>query len=285
MTRFLHITDTHLGGNNHEGFMQQPRCLEHWNNLLQEIKNMVPQYHLDFMIHGGDATDHGTYDEIQQFVHDTESLPCPIYLSLGNHDLQIPDAIKIWQNCTSILPGGKHSYSVVTSDCILVVLGIYWDQLDKHYWDITGTQIPLISTVQKKMLREIAKDADRPVVIALHAPLNSIPSSQTGLNEDIHLPDNNLRNYFLELATEFPCIKLFLCGHNHAHTIENHGHFITATTSAFTEYPFEMRLISIDKKHLTIETITCMQPENCLTHYNHDKSWVQGNAQQRELKL
>ncbi len=117
MTRFVFITDTHLGAANDVGYRQQPRRADQLPALLalldgwirREAEGGAP---ISFVLHGGDMVD-AAGPEILRAATETFRLSVPVYLSLGNHDVTRRDAADLWlSEAPAFFPGGEFAYAL-----------------------------------------------------------------------------------------------------------------------------------------------------------------------------
>ena len=176
MTRFLYLTDTHLGAGR-EGYTQQCRYLEHFDRLLGGLRAWISRNRIDFILHGGDLTEDGSRVQIKNAIARFKTLNVPFYLCLGNHDLTSPQSIAWWLNYhAGAFADGTPSFAVETENTVLFVMANHWDKLSPaHYWDRNLPQVPLLDEVQKAKFESLLKSTPKPVIVAVHAPLNAIP--------------------------------------------------------------------------------------------------------------
>ena len=259
MSRFLYLTDSHLGAAR-EGFCQTVRLPQLTTRLFARLASWLQANPVDFIVHGGDLTDRGTADQIITadglFAH----LDTPTFLCLGNHDLAQEESLKNWFTLArAFFPTGEATYRLVFDHFILLVVAHHWRPDRDFYWTADGPMIPRLGESLEGRIEGVLAQADRPVIVALHAPLNAIPGAQAGRPADIHEPDPVLPPYFRGLGRRYPRLKLVLAGHNHANTLVDQGSFVSMTTAAQLEAPFEARLIEVDTQAIQVRTLSLAQ--------------------------
>lgn len=287
-TRFLYITDTHWGAVPDKGWSVQPRDPAKFDRVHEALKQWLSRQDppVDFVLHGGDVVDDGS---TAQIVHATgklaelEATGPRVLLCLGNHDLEKPESMAHWRlHHNGMLPDDSGSY-VVTFDALhLYVLTHHWNTIDPpHYWHREAGQTPLLDDEQRETFERFASSADRPVVVAVHAPAQSVPPSQSGLAVDMHVPDAAWRAYLLGVIDRFPAIRLVLTAHAHVHTLRQEKQCVVAGTSALFETPFEAKLITVNDHTFEMQTLCLGEMFGIQGQYRQDKAFAQGKAQQR----
>ena len=95
MTRFIYLADTHIGAGS-GGYIQQPRYVEHMPTLMANLCAWIEtDGGIDFVLHGGDMVDHVCEANVR-LASELFALPVPVYLCLGNHDMDHPKAVDVW---------------------------------------------------------------------------------------------------------------------------------------------------------------------------------------------
>lgn len=284
--KFLYLTDTHLGFGE-SGYCIQPRYKDDAVMLFERLGRWIESQKIDFVVHGGDLVDHGSEEEIELAVALCKKLPVPTCLALGNHDLAQPDSMGNWRlKGASLLPGGRDCYHVNAGDLVsLYVVGHHWHPESAFYWDIDEEQLPRLSETQIGELDAFLSNSRQPVIVVTHAPLNAVSAAQVGGSEPFHPPYAPYLETWTGLARRHPNLRLVLSGHNHAHSNYNHGDFISCTTGAFSEVPAQARLICVDSRKITVETISLAGPLGLSTELNQNQSWCVGPANEHAFSI
>lgn len=286
MARFIYLTDTHLGAGR-EGYTQQSRCLEHFAALLEGLRAWSSRNKIDFILHGGDLTEDGTCGQIKKSIAAFQTLKIPFYLCLGNHDLAGLQSISLWlDHHQGAFADGTPSFALEIGAAVVFVMGHHWNNLvPAFYWDKNLPQIPLLDEEQKAKFERLLISTTKPVILAVHSALNVIPASQTGAGRDLHAPAKEFSGYFLGLAKKHANFKLALAAHNHVNTIWHYQHLTTVTTAAFTEAPFDFRIIEVDEKAIDIKTFSLNLDLGLEVEYQPGKKWVQGTENDRSCRI
>ena len=261
MTRFIYLTDTHLGACNDSGYHTQPRRVNLAEALVEALGRWIDRHDVDFVLHGGDIVDAATAELIHRSTVLFSRLTVPTYLCLGNHDLMEPGAIEQWRTLhDGMLPGGKETFSLRFNEFALYVLAHHYGSTDPpHFWDAEGgtdTQRPVLDATQRSEFESYVARIDRPVIVAVHAMMNAVPAEQCGAEEDQHAPDRQFHEFFADTARRHGGIRLFLAGHNHVNTIVDQELFVSTTTASFTEGRFDARVITVRDGTIDVQTVS-----------------------------
>ncbi len=279
--KFIYITDTHIGGSDIKGYIQQKRYLKHFDALIDVLAEWIEQHNIDFVIHGGDMVDESSSENIAKAVNLFAKLPCPVYFTPGNHDLTEDDSVEKW---LSAAPGFFNDESVNFSFCRDDIkfnfISCHWGK-KTYFWNPSETQTPYFLEEQNALLGD-GKNSKYEILIT-HAPVFGLPCEQTGLDVPLHPPAGEFSNIIHEQTRRHE-IRLALGAHTHMnmHLLKDGVHYVTA--SAFSETPFEFKVFELDKESLSMETISLADKMNFRTEYNFNKTYVQGRACDRSFK-
>lgn len=286
-TRFLYITDTHWGARPNEGYAVQPRDPSKADALYQGLRQWLAQQDppIDFVLHGGDVINDGTPEQIIDATQKLTALGTRVMVCLGNHDLQQAGSMANWRkHHQGLLPDESGSFAVTFPDCHLYVLNHHWHSIDPpHFWDQSKPQSPVLDDKQRSDFEAFAVNADRPIVLAIHAPVQGVVLTQEGKQVELHPPDPAWRQYILSAIDRFDAIKLVLTAHAHINTLGHEKQCVIAGTSAFSETPYEAKLVALDGKQITIQTLVFGDILKVAGDYRPEKAYAQGNDAQRNL--
>ncbi|WP_054955738.1 metallophosphoesterase family protein [Paenibacillus dakarensis] len=290
MVRFLYITDTHLGSNG-AGFQQQPAYPDQLGHLLDGIRHILKEEsEIDFILHGGDMV-HGCSEHTIEMAREAFQFDVPLYLSVGNHDLDRPDAAELWlKHAPGFFASGKAlDYQVQVNGVMLHVMPNQWDREQLYYWK--QAQDPFYTEDQMRRLEaDIRRDPDLIHLLAVHNPVFGVMPEQTGLMEVIHEVDSDFRRYILDLMDRYPQLKCVLSGHNHINSLYHVEGGLLLSSSSLIETPFEYKIIEINQNRIQVETrslpiqspLKSSQSADFMPDYRVDRSYVQGRRQDRE---
>lgn len=85
--RLLYFTDTHIRGTNPKN--RKDSFIDTIEKKLLEVINLVDEYNVDFVLHGGDLFDRPdvSISIVSRFAKILSNIKVPIYLISGNHDI------------------------------------------------------------------------------------------------------------------------------------------------------------------------------------------------------
>lgn len=293
MVRFLYITDTHLGSNG-TGFQQQPAYPGQLDYLLDGIRHILrEEAEINFILHGGDMVGSCT-ERTLGMAREAFRFDVPVYLSVGNHDLDRPDAGELWLKHAPgfFASGDALDYRVQVNGVMLHVMPNQWEPGQLYYWK--KTQVPFYTEDQMRRLEaDISEYPDLIHLLAVHNPVFGVMPEQTGLPEVIHDVDSEFRRYVLDLMDRHPQLKCVLSGHNHINSLYHTEGGLLLSSSSLIETPFEYKIIEIDRNSIRVETRSLPIPSQSgsslsadfTPEYRVDRSYVQGRRQDREAVL
>ena len=276
--KFLFITDTHYGGPDNEGYRQQVRYNCHAEELLDRLSDWIRQEGgISFILHGGDLVDRGTRENIRLGAKLLERLPCPVYLTLGNHDLTQDDSVTAWlEEAPQLFLGGKIDFTILEDGVRFDALCANWGSRPA-FWNMKEPQLAWFTEEQTARLTEGPQDLPR--IIASHAQPCGLPCEQTGFDGDYHAPHEPFQKFVRETSAELKPLA-WLGGHNHLtlHRTLETTHLVTAP--AFSETPFEAKLFEYKQQegNLIMKTVTFADSLSFRTSYDFNKTFVQGRS-------
>jgi predicted phosphodiesterase len=273
--KIIYLADTHIGGSDNEGYRQQPRYLSRISELMKCLAEWIrKQEDVDFVIHGGDMVESTSLENIKYASELFRKLPCPVYLTLGNHDLTSDDSVDYWLNgAADLFPGNSADFSISRQGVDFHFLTSHWGS-KPYFWDPAEKQIPYLLPSQLQKI-ERYEASSNPLVLITHSPIFGLPSEQTGLENPLHPPEGAFSEIMLDKTNGLP-VKMVLGAHNHMNmNLELNGvNYVTA--SAFTETPFEFKVFEITGTRLSMKTVSLASELGFKSDYCHDRKYVQG---------
>jgi DNA repair exonuclease SbcCD nuclease subunit len=275
------LTDTHLGCDA-SGYQKQPRYLGQFEALFAALREWLRANEVELLIHGGDVVDEGARPQIAAAAPLLRSLGVPCAVSLGNHDLSRPDSLALWQRFAPDLIGDVTvARQISLEQCDLVLVTHHWQPERDFLWQSEAPQQPRIDARQEASLCAAMQASGRPAILITHAPANAIPTSQTGLPQPEHEPDPLYAATLRRIAAACPNLRLILTGHNHVHTVCDHGGFVSCSTTAFTERPAQLRLVEVNETAIVVSTVSLAVAAGLSNEVVPELAWVIGTAAQR----
>ena len=282
-SEFLFITDTHIG-NDGSAWGHHPVRPDLVPMLANALGKWMEKHPVDMMLHGGDMTDSGTVDQQMYAKEMWAQLPVPIRLCLGNHDLTYKGAYDNWlSNVPEFFAEGKADYFVECGKADVYVLTCGWlDEGEKlsRWWNRDVDNRPGILPEQLVWLDgSLSNRSARPAIIALHCPLDPLPTALTGADEPIHTPPTGFVEPILSVIDSHRNVKLVLGGHCHASCLTPHDRRIHLTTSAFCEPPFQIRSILIEDETIKVRTFSPVDYRGLGVTFRDERAWSAGRTE------
>lgn len=282
--KFIYIADTHIGCRDGVGYQKQQRyggaCMEELFNVLGDW--LREQGDVDFVLHGGDVVDEGTSENRARTRDFFGKMPCPVYVTLGNHDMTEPDACERWlETAPELFPGGSTEASFVCGGVRFDMITSHWGKT-KYFWDPAEAQLPWFSEEQLEILRSGPVAPWR--VVVSHAPPCGVPPEQTGFENPVHRPGGNFEAVVEALCAEHVPV-LWLGAHNHMNLLSKTGRTRRVTCSALTETPFEFKLFEFGGGRASMKTISLRDRVSFPSRYDEAKAYVQGRPCDRAFAI
>ena len=282
--KFVYIADTHIGCREGVGYQMQPRyggaCMDELFSVLADWVHR--QGGVDFVLHGGDMVDAWSFENCALAKAYLAGMPCPVYLTPGNHDLTAPDARGKWlEYAPEFFPDGKTEASFVCDGVRFDMITSHWGKT-RYFWDPAEAQIPWFSEEQLEGLQAGPVPTQR--VIVSHAPPCGVPPGQTGFENPVHSPDEDFEKVVETLCARHVPV-LWLGAHNHMNLLSVAGRTRLVTCPALTETPFEFKLFEIGGGKAAMETISLRDKVSFPARYDDTRSYVQGRACDRAFSI
>jgi DNA repair exonuclease SbcCD nuclease subunit len=286
MTRFIYIADTHVGADE-GGYHQQPRYSEQLPELLQYLEYWIEQNPgIDFILHGGDMVDQVSVNSIR-IAHSWFTLSVPTYLCLGNHDMTHPHAGDLWlTEAPEFFPNGSLDFTLTCDGIEIRVMPNHWCDTPV-YWD-GHTMKPHFTDDQIKQfefMRSLENGIDW--ILCTHTEVCAVPMEQTGFSEPYHAPTVTFSDFVCDRVTRTPSLRCILSGHNHINTCVpiDRTNVQAITVSAFTESPFEFKVIDLEPGHMVMRTENLFNACGFRVNYDYNKTFVQGRLKDRAVDI
>ncbi len=283
MTRFIYLADTHYGADS-MGFTQQVAYPRRQSELVAALNAWMARHGpVDFVVHGGDMIDKSSVRSIREAAA-LYTLPVPIYLCLGNHDLTDVEARTWWlAHAPDFFPGGQVDFDVVCRECVLHVAPNQWSREPFVWRDVQ--QVCFLPEQRRRLRQALTAHADRPHILVTHAPARGLPEGQTNGKGGAHATGPHFEDELAALLAHCRDPRLVLTAHSHLnmHVEEEGTHFVGA--SSFVEAPFEFKLVEVSGDALSVSTHGLGGGVAFAWTYDTDRSHVQGRPCDRGFGL
>ncbi|MBI1857759.1 MAG: metallophosphoesterase [Candidatus Melainabacteria bacterium] len=171
LLHFVHVSDTHLqrsiARDSHRLHKSSELLLEKTVSQINNLKD------IDFILHTGDIVDQPTSELVDKFIEVTMSLKYPMHVLFGNHDVGVnaevskKEFIKKFnslEGATSFTNGMTYYSFSPKGDFTFICLDGATDKEVTSNGQINNEQL-------KWLEKELEKNKDKFVIIALHYPL------------------------------------------------------------------------------------------------------------------
>jgi len=199
MTLIAQISDTHLMGIE-SGDERAPKRVEWLGRCVQDINDLNPKP--DAVIHTGDISQHGKYDEYILARKILAELNMPLFVTPGNRDSRADLKEVFWQD-GYFQPGSKFLHYAVKID------GIYLVAIDSvcegsRSGDLCDDRLDAIDET-------LGSAPDIPTVLFMHHPPFEILTSR----EPFQFGSREVVDKFARILRRHPQITQIFCGHAH----------------------------------------------------------------------
>lgn len=283
-SEFIYIADTHLGAET-IGFFQQNTYSKFLPDILKALKNwVVENSKIDFVLHGGDIIDKTSEVNIKSADALFSTLPVPVHLCLGNHDLTENNSLELWlKHSTNLLYKNKPCYCIEGENYALHVIPSHWCD-SPYYWNLKDQDPNFTNEQIKELENNLLRNSDKQIqILSTHSPVFGMPTEQTGFEKLFHSVPDEFTKKILNIIEKHKNLKLILGAHNHLNIHQEKGdkHFVTA--SSFSETPFEFKHFKINQNTISMSTVTLLENINFKSTYNFNKTFVQGRPCDRSF--
>lgn len=285
ITRFLYLADTHFFAAP-MGYQQQKGYPELAARLLEELAAWIDEHEdTAFIMHGGDLLDQASPLAMKRAAGILQHLPIPVRLCLGNHDLTVPDAVRLWlDNAPGLFPGRAPDFTIEAAGCVVHVMPTQWEDApwlwrerqDEHF----------LPAQLARLDAELARRPDLPHILVTHGPVFGVPPAQTGFDAPYHGPGAAFTAACLDLVRRHACIRCVLGAHTHLNMQLEHDGVRFVTASSFVEAPFEFKVFEVSPEGISMETVPLASRLDALcVDYDFNRTYVQGRPADRSFSL
>ncbi|MGK7927294.1 MAG: metallophosphoesterase [Spirulina sp.] len=260
--RFAIASDLHIALT-HTVDLSKPRfhLVEASIPIFECVLNHLEQLDLDFLLLPGDLTQDGEPENHQWLQKRLESLPFPVYVIPGNHDVLTPRPTEKtigWHEFP------QYYRKVGYEDCEKlyytreILPGVQLIALNSNQFDDKGKQLGCLDEEQLEWLDRVLLDVkDRFILVMIHHNvIEHLPGQSQHLMGKRYMLDNapilleKLRN---------AGVKLIFSGHLHVQDIAEQSGIYDITTGSTVGYPHPYRVLHLSEsdrgtKHLKIES-------------------------------
>lgn len=309
--RFAVISDTHF-----DIRLAQDRSW--WNKLLHSrqddmavsLVSTIQALSPEFIIHCGDVTNQGDRASFLRAKHVFEQFPCPYFFVLGNHDTFVQGTREFLPEIFTLTQKSSSRIEYIAGLRFIFFDTVYRTTPDgsvyDHSPDVASNLGPRIEDLVW-LGKELQQDtqtltffvAHTPLFAKIRYPIGSMPVCE--LVDDTPPPRPLLtepvditpawfpthKQELLRILRESSNLIATLTGHWHIQDVTFDNDILHCQTGALVEYPFSIRLITLNDRHLSIETVPLDDPSlNTASIVSQWRNlWVEGTHQDKQHRM
>ncbi len=265
------VSDTHIGTSKME-YQQQKGYSEKISEIVKTLDRwVVEQKDVDFVLHAGDMVDIASVENIK-LARQIFNISVPVYLCLGNHDLNDQNALSRWMEyAPEFFINHSPDYVIEKGNIGVQVLTSHWDETPFFWGSVQNPHFisPALACNTK--------------LLCTHSPVYGVLREQTGFSEEHHSGGDDLQKEVLNLIEESQ-VECVISGHTHMNSRVLKGGVDFVTASSFSEVPFEAKFFNLSETELEMSTISFLNDVDFSAKYNFDKTFVQGRPIDRSFR-
>lgn len=279
----------------------------------EALVNTISCQSPDLVVMCGDFTDDTTKDSFFLGKEIMDSIGCPWRTAVGNHDTNIPGVRDEFSDLYGLREKiNYYSYDLKNNETIIhfifidSCMNLWRDKSIRPHVDMEAFKEKdiLKFAIDQEQLewieRDIAKNRDKNIVLVTHVPIyykekvfvGTLPKGKAPFNDYVSL---NTLNPELEkvssgkikeiIRRNKDCIIAVFSGHTHINEVIVKDDVIFCTTCSLREYPFEIRMIGIEDRHLNVDTYGLDDPLLTEDSYEawRNNDWVSGYEADRSF--
>lgn len=213
---------------------------------LEKVLNHLEQLNLDFLLLPGDLTQDGETDNHEWLVKRLHSLPFPVFVVPGNHDVPNIDAtenkIGLHQFPSYYNNFGYKSQQLYYTQEVLP--GVRIIGLNSNHFDKEGRQLGYLNEEQLIWLEKLLPQVKDQLLLVMihHNIIEHLPGQSNHVLGKRYMLNN--ASTLLKLLKSVNC-KLIFTGHLHVQDIAYYQGIYEITTGSLVSYPHPYRIIEI----------------------------------------
>lgn len=286
MTKFIFLSDSHVsmpGG--HMAYTQQKSYVHKIKDILLCLDDWIKgEGDIDFVLHGGDMINDTNTDI--SLARDLFNLSVPVYLCLGNHDLTVENGFELFwlKEAPEFFLDSSPNFTIHSGNTLVHVIPNQWETDKPYFWK--SSLIPhYLPDQMKELAQKLEKYPNSIHFLTTHTSILGIPTDQTGLHFPYFESGQEFTQKIMGFIKKYPQIRGVFHGHTHLNALVKHKdvntRFISA--SAFSESPFEFKVIEVTPSFITMKTYSLMDKVDFKVEYNFNKTFVQGRSIDRSF--
>ncbi len=215
---------------------------------LEKVLNHLEQLNLDFLLLPGDLTQDGEIDNHQWLVKRLQSLPFPVFVVPGNHDVlsiePTENKIGLHQFPSYYNHFGYENQQLYYTQEILP--GVRIIGLNSNHFDEEGRQLGYVDEQQLTWLEQLLPQVKDQLLLVMihHNVIEHLPGQSNHVLGKRYMLDN--ASTLLKILKSAEC-QLIFTGHLHVQDIAYHQGIYEITTGSLVSYPHPYRVIEVKR--------------------------------------
>lgn len=214
---------------------------------LEFVLEKLEKLPLDFLLIPGDLTQHGEPENHLWLQNRLQSLPFPVYVIPGNHDLPYPfstekaiapeDFSQYYQNLGYQNTNQLYYTTKIAKNLQLIAL-------NSNQFDLEGKQIGLLDESQLIWLENVLNECQNKVKLLMihHNVIEHLPGQSNHELGKRYMLDNAPK--LLEILAKYG-VNLIFTGHLHVQDISQYNDIYEITTGSLVSYPHPYRILEL----------------------------------------
>ncbi len=214
---------------------------------LEFVLKKLEQLPLDFLLIPGDLTQHGEPENHLWLQNRLQSLPFPVYVIPGNHDIPTPlateksiapeDFSQYYQNFGYQNTNQLYYTSEITPELQLIAL-------NSNQFSEEGIQLGFVDTPQLIWLETVLNDCQNKIKLVMihHNVIEHLPGQSNHELGKRYILENHVQ--LLEILKKYG-VNLIFTGHLHVQDISEYNGIYEITTGSLVSYPHPYRILEL----------------------------------------
>jgi len=263
---------------------------------FQQVTEHLKSLDIDFLLLPGDLTQDGEPQNHEWLSKYLETLPFPVYVIPGNHDIPTVSGHNPGKN--PAIPSqdfpsyytryGYHNTDQLYYTCELHP-GVQLVALNSNIFDETGNQLGCLDDNQLHWLENLLPQIQNQLVLVMvhHNVIEHFPGQADHDLSNRYMLDNAL--YLKQLLNAYN-VRLMVTGHLHVQDIAKEGNIYEITTGSLVSYPHAYRVIDVrgnspDNVQLNIQSYSVKTVPGWDDLLKFSREWMGDRADPFMMKL
>jgi 3',5'-cyclic AMP phosphodiesterase CpdA len=214
---------------------------------LQFVLENLEKLPLDFLLIPGDLTQNGEKNNHEWLKNRLESLPFPVYVIPGNHDIPTVKGTETFihpQDFSHYYQNLGYQNTNQLYYTTEIYPGLQLIALNSNQFDSEGKQLGFVDESQLIWLENVLNDCQNKVKLLMihHNVIEHLPGQSVHELGKRYILENNFQ--LLEILQKYN-VKLIFTGHLHVQDISEYNGIYEVTTGSLVSYPHPYRILEL----------------------------------------